>query len=422
MAYTPTVWQDGDVITADRMNKLEHGVANNEGPAGPQGPAGPTGPQGPKGDTGDTGPQGPKGPQGEPGPAGPQGPAGTSGASSASDVSFDSASTGMEAQNVQEAIQELFTSVSEGKALIASAITDKGVETEADATFETMDENIRAIPVGGLPDNVYTITVESSDQNKGIVSGGGQAVGGTMVAAVANPTDNYRFSCWKENENVISEDRKCIFTVDKDITITATFESSRLPIGYKELEYIQSGNGQYIDTGLKPTVSTKIEMDVDISEPQPEYAGFFGSSYTVSSTSNFEVYVKSNTTIRVIYRNSSAKNMSTPFTFGKHFVSFDASSLTCSFDSETVNISQGTTSFSNNHTILLLACYFSSNNSAGDFMNAKLYSCKMYVAGNIERDFIPCKNPDGIAGMYDFVAGVFYQSASDTPFIAGPSA
>jgi len=28
MAYEPTVWQTGDVVTAEKMNKLEQGVAN----------------------------------------------------------------------------------------------------------------------------------------------------------------------------------------------------------------------------------------------------------------------------------------------------------------------------------------------------------------------------------------------------------
>lgn len=35
MAYTPTVWQDGDVLTAEKLNKLENGVKNEQvGPAG----------------------------------------------------------------------------------------------------------------------------------------------------------------------------------------------------------------------------------------------------------------------------------------------------------------------------------------------------------------------------------------------------
>lgn len=67
----------------------------------------------------------------------------------ASDVEYDSAATGMEAGTVQEAVDQLFTSVSDGKALIASAVTDKGVPTEQDATFAEMAENIGQIATGG---------------------------------------------------------------------------------------------------------------------------------------------------------------------------------------------------------------------------------------------------------------------------------
>nr|DAY40222.1 MAG TPA: Pulmonary surfactant-associated protein [Caudoviricetes sp.] len=41
MAYTPTVWKNGDVITAELLNHLETGVQNEQ--VGPEGPAGPTG-------------------------------------------------------------------------------------------------------------------------------------------------------------------------------------------------------------------------------------------------------------------------------------------------------------------------------------------------------------------------------------------
>ena len=46
---------------------------------------------------------------------------------------------------IYTAINNLKTSVSEGKSLIASAITDKGVSTASSATFQTMANNIRSI-------------------------------------------------------------------------------------------------------------------------------------------------------------------------------------------------------------------------------------------------------------------------------------
>lgn len=45
-------------------------------------------------------------------------------------------------------MEEVFQSVSSGKAMVASAITDMGVLTELDAKFETMAGNIEKIPKG----------------------------------------------------------------------------------------------------------------------------------------------------------------------------------------------------------------------------------------------------------------------------------
>ena len=38
MTYEPTVWEDGQVITAEKLNKLEQGVQNEQiGPSGKDG-------------------------------------------------------------------------------------------------------------------------------------------------------------------------------------------------------------------------------------------------------------------------------------------------------------------------------------------------------------------------------------------------
>lgn len=54
-----------------------------------------------------------------------------------------------EKTSVVKAVNELFTSVSNGKSKVASAITDKGVSTAQDATFDQMATNIRAIQTCG---------------------------------------------------------------------------------------------------------------------------------------------------------------------------------------------------------------------------------------------------------------------------------
>ncbi|MBC5626766.1 collagen-like protein [Clostridium sp. NSJ-49] len=55
MAYQKHTWQDGELITHERLNAIENGIAEIELTPGPQGATGP------KGDTGAQGPQGPKG-------------------------------------------------------------------------------------------------------------------------------------------------------------------------------------------------------------------------------------------------------------------------------------------------------------------------------------------------------------------------
>lgn len=68
-------------------------------------------------------------------------------------------------KRLSERIEELFQSVSSGKFLVASAITDKGVSTQEDATFSQMATNIRAIQTGGTgitPSGTKTITANGT--------------------------------------------------------------------------------------------------------------------------------------------------------------------------------------------------------------------------------------------------------------------
>lgn len=70
--------------------------------------------------------------------------------------------------NVQGAIDQLFTSVSNGKELIADAITDKGVTTSASASFQTMANNIGRIDTGyGI--TTKTVTNTPLPNNRGLM-------------------------------------------------------------------------------------------------------------------------------------------------------------------------------------------------------------------------------------------------------------
>ena len=64
------------------------------------------------------------------------------------DVTQDGVISIKDYSQMKEDISLLGESVKQGKALVASAITDKKVPTEADDTFQTMADNIRKIQGG----------------------------------------------------------------------------------------------------------------------------------------------------------------------------------------------------------------------------------------------------------------------------------
>lgn len=105
---------------------------------------------------------------------------------SASNVSYDNGSSGMSSDNVQDAIDELFTSASNGKELIADAIAGKGVPTSANDTYATMAGNIEKIETG-IDISDATLTA-ASELKKDIVaySKTGQRIVGSLGQGTVN--------------------------------------------------------------------------------------------------------------------------------------------------------------------------------------------------------------------------------------------
>lgn len=89
---------------------------------------------------------------------------------SASNVVYSNAQTSsiITSDNVQGAIDQLFTSVSNGKSLIAGAITDMGVSTSDTDSWETMAGNIRELNSNWwiLKSNQIFNYVENNDTNQ----------------------------------------------------------------------------------------------------------------------------------------------------------------------------------------------------------------------------------------------------------------
>ena len=72
-------------------------------------------------------------------------------------------SLGAQIKAVNETVDTLKKSVSDGKTKVANAITDKGVETATDATFDVMAENISKIETGGGELHGATLAVSTAE-------------------------------------------------------------------------------------------------------------------------------------------------------------------------------------------------------------------------------------------------------------------
>lgn len=87
-------------------------------------------------------------------------------------------------------IQNLFQSVSDGKNKIAGAITDKGVVTSADASFDTMATNIRAIPTssggggGDIPEGYYNTSDANISASDVVLGKIGYGANGKVIGAL----------------------------------------------------------------------------------------------------------------------------------------------------------------------------------------------------------------------------------------------
>lgn len=188
---------------------------------------------------------------------------------------------------------------------------------------------------------------------------------------------------------------------------------SELPEGYTQLEYIQSSGTQWIDTGFKPNQNTRVLADCDLMSGI--YPTAFGA-WSSSSGSKYILLALSDTVARYYYNLTEIdKNVAIK---GRHILDMNKNKLVVD-NVEIVTVPAST--FSVTQSLYLFA--FHGGETTDNFKTtAKYYSCKIYDNDILVRDFIPCKNADGVIGMYDVTNSQFYQNAGTGEFTAGGEA
>lgn len=185
-------------------------------------------------------------------------------------------------------------------------------------------------------------------------------------------------------------------------------EPAALPSGYTQIAYLQSTGTQYIDSGVKGDSDVRVTADFEITAFGSGTTFIFGAQgtdsirYTLGMTSAGAFRSDFGTAMT----SGSAASLNTRY-------SADKNGNVCTVGGQTLTSAAAT--FTGTTNIYL----FGRSYSPVSCSKIKMYRCKMYKAGTLIRDFVPCKNPDGVAGLYDIVNGTFYTNQGSGTFTAG---
>ena len=190
-----------------------------------------------------------------------------------------------------------------------------------------------------------------------------------------------------------------------------------LPSGYTRLEYIESTGTQYIDTGFIPNQDTRIDMVVYPTSVVDAGggAGFvpYGSAQAYNSRA-FECY-----TVSAQYEfnyGTTYKNIGNAVIGQKVAITHNKNNVSLSInDGQLLTTSFIYSSFTTPYTMTL----FGTHRSSVLCGQQKIYSCQIRDNGHLIRNFIPCKNTNGVVGLWDDVNSSFYSNAGSGTFIAG---
>ena len=286
------------------------------------------------------------------------------GGGTASDITYDNTSSGLAATDVQDAIDEITTDLTnfQDKSYLVTSLTSACTDTQypsAKVVYDTIS-NLPAMPSG---------------------------------------TNNGDILVWNGSAWV------------------AQAKPSRLPAGYQEVEYIESTGTQYIDTGVGINQNSKWMVDVSFDSAHNDVFQCMGAaidggaSSTLrvnSSTSgnNFEVQLGT-----IVQTNTNRNNRT------RVLLDNNTAKVYCD---EILNVTGtvATTSKSN--------AYLFARNRPGSMANcyAKLYRAKYWELVNsvwtTVAEFIPCyRVSDNEIGLYDIANNAFLVNNGTGTFTKG---
>ncbi len=255
--------------------------------------------------------------------------------------------------------------------------------------------------------------------------------------------DGYEFNKWRVGESgpeyydfdpfVCNE--QYLGVTSGSVTVTATWNPkvyditynynggsrSLLPTGYTQLDYIESDNGQYINTGIKYGTSESVKYNIDFKVNTFTQAGLWGA---LNNKRTGTIWLNSNAfKVSMGGTQSSNSTIAIPFDTDRHVAVFSAG-LTSSnanvnllFDnhSYTMPYTYDETYMGKDQDIMLFYGYGGSYQPA----QMRVYNFQIYLDDKLVFNGIPAQHGTDV-GLYDTVSGEFFTSVpNNTNFVAG---
>lgn len=182
----------------------------------------------------------------------------------------------------------------------------------------------------------------------------------------------------------------------------------RVPSGYTELSYLTPPAGAYFDTGIPATADYDFEAKFQA-----------GSQHVLSSYGYYYPTLFESNGRKLRYNRYGSETM-VDYTFSylnDYVIEVNGENVSVNGEVVTTNAAKGTTSPIGN---LFMFCYGGAPTTSKYHWidNNRFYYLKLFEkeTGKLLYDYIPCKNPDGVIGLYETVNKKFYSSDTDVSF------
>jgi len=183
-------------------------------------------------------------------------------------------------------------------------------------------------------------------------------------------------------------------------------------IHFQPVEYIESTGTQRIDTGIKTTNGVIIDFQYTSATNDSSCFGamtnnttnrydiiyYDGLYFSCGNGADVSSEITGDATRRILLEQG-VTNQDLKID-GTTIATYPAFTNGCTYNTHLFARKQGSSSYK--------------------YASVKIYSCKLYVDGTLQRDFVPCyRISDSVIGMYDTVNGVFYTNAGSGTFTKG---